>query len=131
MLLESDYNPFADLQAMDRAHRIGQDKPVNVYRLLVKDSIEEKIMQIQKTKMAMSDAIVNTENSTMFSMGTDRLLDIFTFRSDQEGQNNKAGGGGTGGLDDNDIDLDVLVERFGEEYHTLSVTQFLQGFRDK
>lgn len=38
-------------------------------------------MQIQKIKMEMSQAIVNTENSTMFSMGTDRLLDLFTTNS--------------------------------------------------
>lgn len=78
IFLESDWNPFVDLQAMDRCHRIGQRHNVKVYRLITSDSIEEKIMAVQKVKRAMSDAVVNTENSTMYSMGTDRLLDLFT-----------------------------------------------------
>ncbi|ACI64555.1 predicted protein, partial [Thalassiosira pseudonana CCMP1335] len=77
IFLEPDWNPFVDLQAMDRAHRIGQTKTVNVYRLITTDTIEEKIMKLQQRKQTTSDAVVNTENSTMYSMGTDRLLDIF------------------------------------------------------
>ena len=44
VLYDSDWNPQADLQAMDRAHRIGQKKVVNVYRLITKGTLEEKIM---------------------------------------------------------------------------------------
>ncbi|EEC50024.1 predicted protein, partial [Phaeodactylum tricornutum CCAP 1055/1] len=84
IFLEHDFNPFADLQAMDRVHRIGQKKAVCVYRLVLVDSIDQRIMKLQEKKLAMSEAIVNADNSTMFSMGTDRLLDIFTMRSDQE-----------------------------------------------
>jgi TATA-binding protein-associated factor len=78
IFLESDWNPFVDLQAMDRTHRIGQQQNVKVYRLVTTESIEEKIMALQQVKIAMSNAIVNTDNSTLFSMGTDRLLDLFT-----------------------------------------------------
>merc|ERR1719345_422830 len=46
IFVEHDWNPMKDLQAMDRAHRIGQTKTVNVYRLIVKDTIEEKIMSL-------------------------------------------------------------------------------------
>lgn len=42
--MEHDWNPSADLQAMDRAHRIGQKKVVNVYRLITKGTLEERIM---------------------------------------------------------------------------------------
>ncbi len=78
IFLENDWNPFVDLQAMDRCHRIGQKNKVQVYRLITTESIEQKIMDMQRVKVAMSEAVVNTENSTMYSMGTDRLLDLFT-----------------------------------------------------
>jgi TATA-binding protein-associated factor len=44
IFVEHDWNPMKDLQAMDRAHRIGQKKVVNVYRLITKDTLEDKIM---------------------------------------------------------------------------------------
>lgn len=50
IFVEHDWNPVKDLQAMDRAHRIGQKRTVNVYRLITKSSIEEKIMRFQKFK---------------------------------------------------------------------------------
>jgi TATA-binding protein-associated factor len=46
IFVEHDWNPQKDLQAMDRAHRIGQTKVVNVYRLITKRTIEEKIMRL-------------------------------------------------------------------------------------
>ena len=45
IFVEHDWNPSKDLQAMDRAHRIGQKKVVNVYRLITRNTIEEKIMK--------------------------------------------------------------------------------------
>ncbi len=44
IFVEHDWNPMKDLQAMDRAHRIGQKKTVNVYRLITRGTLEEKIM---------------------------------------------------------------------------------------
>jgi len=44
IFIEHDWNPMKDLQAMDRAHRIGQKRVVNVYRLITKGTLEEKIM---------------------------------------------------------------------------------------
>lgn len=51
IFMEHDWNPVRDLQAMDRAHRIGQKCTVNVYRLIMDGSIEEKIMRFQKFKV--------------------------------------------------------------------------------
>ena len=44
IMFDHDFNPMNDLQAMDRAHRLGQKNVVNVYRLITKDTLEEKIM---------------------------------------------------------------------------------------
>jgi len=46
IFMEHDWNPMNDLQAMDRAHRIGQTRTVNVYRLIMRDTIEDKIMNL-------------------------------------------------------------------------------------
>eukprot|EP00957_Ditylum_brightwellii_P154435 11752262-Ditylum_brightwellii.AAC.1 len=48
IFLEHDWNPMKDLQAMDRAHRLGQTRTVNVYRLITKGTLEEKIMGLQR-----------------------------------------------------------------------------------
>ena len=58
-----------------------------MYRLFTKNTIEEKIMALQRKKLEISDAIINTDNSTMFSMGTDKLLDLFDTNDDIENQN--------------------------------------------
>jgi SWI/SNF-related matrix-associated actin-dependent regulator of chromatin subfamily A member 5 len=58
ILYDSDWNPQVDLQAMDRVHRIGQEKPVHVYRLVTKGTIEERIVQRAKKKLFL-DSMVN------------------------------------------------------------------------
>ena len=50
IIFDSDWNPQADLQAMARAHRIGQTKPVSVYRLVSKETIEEEILERARNK---------------------------------------------------------------------------------
>lgn len=65
-LTEADYvfvmdpwwNPAAEAQAIDRAHRIGQTKPVTVYRLVSEDTIEEKVIELQEKKRALADMLV-------------------------------------------------------------------------
>ncbi|KAH6619823.1 CHD1-like protein [Chaetomium sp. MPI-SDFR-AT-0129] len=51
IIYDSDWNPQADLQAMARAHRIGQKKPVNVYRLVAKQTIEEEVVNRARNKL--------------------------------------------------------------------------------
>lgn len=58
VIYDSDFNPQVDLQAMDRAHRIGQKKDVFVFRLVTMDSVEEKIIQVQTNKLKMDSLVV-------------------------------------------------------------------------
>ncbi len=53
ILFDADWNPHADLQAMARAHRIGQKKPVSVYRFVAKDSIEEDVLLRARNKLLL------------------------------------------------------------------------------
>lgn len=62
VLLDPWWNPFAENQAIARAHRIGQTKPVNVVRFIAKDSIEEKILSLQQKKKEISDAIIDVDS---------------------------------------------------------------------
>lgn len=62
-----------DLQAMDRAHRIGQKKVVNVYRLITRGTLEEKIMGLQKFKLLTANTIISDENGAMETMETDQV----------------------------------------------------------
>ncbi|MEM9696205.1 MAG: DEAD/DEAH box helicase, partial [Myxococcota bacterium] len=55
-LLDPWWNPAAEDQAADRAHRIGQDRPVNVYRMVAKDTVEERILVLQEQKRAIAEA---------------------------------------------------------------------------
>jgi TATA-binding protein-associated factor len=120
VFLESDLNPFADIQAQDRCRRFGQTKQVDVYKLVTLDSIEESILILQEKKKQIADNVVNTENSTMYSMGTDRLLDIFSL-SQKEAES----GDDAAKLD---YDLDGLLEKCAEDYKSLSVSQFTERF---
>ncbi|XP_068240504.1 TATA-binding protein-associated factor 172 [Palaemon carinicauda] len=81
IFVEHDWNPMRDLQAMDRAHRIGQKKVVNVYRLITKGTLEEKIMGLQKFKVMTANTVISQENSSLLSMGTHQLLDLFSLDS--------------------------------------------------
>jgi TATA-binding protein-associated factor len=65
------------LQAMDRAHRLGQKKVVNVHRLIMRGTLEEKVMSLQKFKVSVANAVINAENASLKTMNTDQLLDLF------------------------------------------------------
>lgn len=77
IFIEHDWNPMNDLQAMDRAHRLGQKNVVNVYRIITKGTLEEKIMGLQKFKMNIASTVVNQQNAGLSSMNTNQLLDLF------------------------------------------------------
>lgn len=71
-LLKSAVN----MQAMDRAHRLGQKRVVTVYRLLMRGTLEERIMSLQHFKKGVAAAVVNTDNVATDSMATGDVLDL-------------------------------------------------------
>jgi superfamily II DNA or RNA helicase len=62
-LLDPWWNPAVEAQAVDRAHRIGQTRPVFAYRLIARDTVEEKVLDLQKTKRDLADAILGGDTS--------------------------------------------------------------------
>lgn len=78
VFMEHDWNPMRDLQAMDRAHRLGQKRVVNVHRLIMRGTLEEKVMNLQRFKISVANAVVNAENASLDKMDTAQLLDLFT-----------------------------------------------------
>jgi SNF2 family DNA or RNA helicase len=62
-LLDPWWNPAVEAQAVDRTHRIGQTRPVFAYRLIARDTVEEKVLELQKTKRDLADAILGEDNS--------------------------------------------------------------------
>ncbi|QPC68724.1 hypothetical protein HYE67_010955 [Fusarium culmorum] len=60
IILDPDFNPHQDIQALSRAHRIGQKKKVLCFQLMTIDSVEERIMQIGKKKMALDHALIES-----------------------------------------------------------------------
>lgn len=86
ILYDSDFNPQFDLQAMDRAHRIGQKNPVNVYRLVVENSIEERIIERQMVKLKWDYLIiekgrkkVKKDIKDFENLGPEELQDLMLF----------------------------------------------------
>ncbi len=72
-LLDPWWNPAVEAQAIDRAHRIGQVRHVFAYRLIAKDTVEEKVLQLQQTKRDLADAIISEDNATLSNLTSDDL----------------------------------------------------------
>jgi len=62
-ILDPWWNPAVEAQAVDRTHRIGQLRQVFAYRLITRDTVEEKVLELQQTKRGLADAILGAENS--------------------------------------------------------------------
>jgi len=112
---DTDWNPQSDLQAQARAHRIGQTRMVKIYRLISKDTVEERILLRSQQKLYL-DAVVNegakrlndaaaaADASTTLDLNDDDLLSTITFGADKLFDDDGDG-------DADQIDLDVLLDR--------------------
>lgn len=74
------WNVSAQNQATDRAHRIGQEETVQVFRLIMKDSIEEKIQKLQQKKKNLADSFVEGNDGSIQNMKMDDIIDLFSLK---------------------------------------------------
>lgn len=72
------WNPAVEMQATDRSHRIGQDKPVFAYKLITKDSVEEKIVELQERKRTLVEQVITTEASFFKELTADDVQVLFS-----------------------------------------------------
>ena len=70
------WNPAVEAQATDRAHRIGQTRVVTAYKLITRDTVEEKILKLQEKKRAAIDAAIDSEEPLMTGLTTEELEEL-------------------------------------------------------
>lgn len=76
-ILDPWWNPAAESQAIDRTHRIGQSRSVFAYKIIAKDTVEEKILEIQRQKKSLAKAVVSDEKSILKSLKIEDLQALF------------------------------------------------------
>jgi SNF2 family DNA or RNA helicase len=72
-LLDPWWNPAVELQAIDRTHRIGQTRPVFAYRLIARDTVEEKVLELQRSKRGLAEAILGGDHSLIRDLSREDL----------------------------------------------------------
>jgi hypothetical protein len=77
-LLDPWWNPAVEAQAIDRAHRIGQENKVIIYKFITKDSVEEKILALQERKLALAEELISNEESFMKSLDSNDIRALLT-----------------------------------------------------
>jgi SNF2 family DNA or RNA helicase len=72
-ILDPWWNPAVEAQAVDRTHRIGQTQPVFAYRLIAADTVEEKVVELQRHKRKLADAIISENRNVLSDLTEDDL----------------------------------------------------------
>ncbi len=123
IFLEHDWNPMADLQAMDRAHRLGQRHCLMVYRIIARESIEERIMALQSLKVKAAETIIKTENSSLCSMSTDEVINLLntTYPSENTSWSKNRDAADSGGA----VDIFVSPDWESSDYAYLDLENFV------
>ena len=78
------WNVAAQNQATDRAHRLGQEREVTVYRLIAKETIEESILKLQEKKKELSEDVLSADFSSLAAMSREELMNLI--QSEPDGQ---------------------------------------------
>uniref|UniRef100_A0A674AY76 Chromodomain helicase DNA binding protein 4a n=1 Tax=Salmo trutta TaxID=8032 RepID=A0A674AY76_SALTR len=143
IIYDSDWNPHNDIQAFSRAHRIGQNKKVMIYRFVTKASVEERITQVAKKKMMLTHLVVRPGlGSKTGSMSKQELDDILKFgteelfkdelgKGDKEGENKEED---SQVIHYDDMAVDRLLDRnqeseTPEETEIGSMNEYLGSFK--
>lgn len=77
-LLDPWWNPAAEAQAIDRAHRIGQKKTVFTYKFISKQTVEEKILALQQRKLDLANELVTSDESILRALSEEEVLDLLS-----------------------------------------------------
>jgi SNF2 family DNA or RNA helicase len=67
-ILDPWWNPAVEMQAIARAHRIGQTKPVFAYRMVAKDTVEEKVLELQEKKRELVETLLGEDKGSIASL---------------------------------------------------------------
>ncbi|XP_047325059.1 CHD3-type chromatin-remodeling factor PICKLE-like [Impatiens glandulifera] len=115
IIYDSDWNPHADLQAMARAHRLGQTNKVLIYRLITRGSIEERMMQMTQKKMVLEHLVVGKLKSQ--NINQEQLNDIIRYGSKElfADEDDETGKSRQIHYDDDAIDRLLNREQVGDE----------------
>ncbi|XP_047157581.1 CHD3-type chromatin-remodeling factor PICKLE isoform X3 [Vigna umbellata] len=132
IIYDSDWNPHADLQAMARAHRLGQTNKVLIYRLITRGTIEERMMQMTKKKMVLEHLVVGRLKAQ--NINQEELDDIIRYGSKElfADENDEAGKSRQIHYDAAAIDRLLDRDQVGDEEATLDDEEedgFLKAFK--
>ena len=72
------WNPAVEYQAMDRIHRLGQFRPIEVVRFFIADSIEDRILRLQKKKQLVFEGTVGQDNASLARLSAEDLAFLFS-----------------------------------------------------
>ncbi|KAL5785967.1 hypothetical protein ACOSQ2_008359 [Xanthoceras sorbifolium] len=132
IIYDSDWNPHADLQAMARAHRLGQTNKVMIFRLITRGTIEERMMQMTKKKMVLEHLVVGRLKAQ--NINQEELDDIIRYGSKElfADENDEAGKSRQIHYDDTAIDRLLDRDQVGHEEASLDDEEedgFLKAFK--
>ncbi len=83
IIYDSDWNPHNDIQALSRAHRIGQKNKVMIYRFVTRNTVEEKVTQVAKKKMMLTHLVVQPGMGTKANLSKKEIDDILKFGTEE------------------------------------------------